>query len=1733
MNVRLLPLLILTILVFVRYCEAACTGNSLGQCNEETPTNCVIERAIIGTSITETQDIQLGRTSYSRYPVPFVHDGATPDFLSSTFAVTALPSSPTDAGSSINEVDCEGSVTVFFNTSEQKTVRVRVFQDVFNRTATSSNAMIITFDQLAPTIQPQQVFESEQPNNNPIAYSAGRTYYTSTDVFVTGRIVDPAPSVSSDQLAVQVVGGLAQSGAILAETGEAPGLFAVPLGIAEEQIDGEYLVELAAWDTANADATFNDGSPANRSEVVVYKVVKDTASPVMTRLEIIRNANSPEQTIEEAPGVFVKRETVLVKASFSEDLKTPPTLSIIQKGSGVGTPPDPYFAIFDPDLFQASKDEVTYSITPQAGLKDIGQIDFLFEGGLDLAGNALSVTEGVLGNGGELARALILDTTPPDLNRIQNNAVGIIQSDPANGEKIPEGNFPREITVIVKDYDLPDNLAENSGGDTFARGNSSGVDFSRIFDSGAEINDDVIRVVLLDPEGQELAGTLATKPPNGLIYILPHEDELFSDRALRRAPQGNYTLQVILVDRVGNVSNEAFSFEVDNTNVSASSVQVTISPAPAIDDDFQVDTGNPLLDRPITGELIPDSPFLKDLENLDSIRELSSVEICSNDASMNLSRSQIFLKARLNGPDTVARTMNTTITVDADSSNGVCSANGLITLIPGDQSQVFPAIDFGFPNPSAIGAGVIEGSRDPRFGLYDGPYSMEVIARDDAGNLSEPIIKEFLLDTTPPFTRQVFPAENSKINAPLQHFSAILEDPHPPKLHVLDEDSHINFGSGISVQYSGMSAQLVTPYRPEDLDATLFDLNNSNQIKARLNYVHRPNSFDASLPTFSPEDDYYRVLLEFIDEQGNTRTLPLDGSADGIYSMTVLPVDNAGNSIDGALAGQSGWKPITNPDQIQPQELKRSFFFLLDTIAPNLKIDLPENQNLGSKIIVSGGAFNLSGTAKDLSAQRDLPGSGGAGMSQIDWELVFLNPDGSLALPDSSGDESTVKKNPITTGLAILSAIENESSDPTLDSSRPLKSDTYGGIVLEERTWRIDGELPPFSQIITATDVSNGSLAKYFLRVYARDLAGNDSMQSIEMVINQGDLYAPDLVKPFIREYISSTAVNFEWKAVQNAADYVLYISQPTGSLTTYPISPQAGVNENVETLQILNANGDYQWWVRARDSIGNQGSESLRQSFTIDTLAPQVNLVTWMDISPDTIPTITRGQFVIRITFDGALKDGPQVHFQPFLSSIPKQLVETYNLTDNVWEGRAQIPQSADNSWDGQAILHIENATDLANNTMIMDRTHAFEIETGPTFSVRFFENPVANNELTLIIKSTEVLSGDPVISTPNNIQVIQERPLKIEPQVYSTGLRMLDHAQSGIGEITIVGQDLLGNTATRIVTFAMNSIDGLGGGSIFNSKLRVDVQPGSFQGRRNVALLPPPEADTNRRVNGLSASLSKGGWSQELGSVYPANLNSVNPVQVAVKFNAPLNSKTGLFLSSVQGLEFLTDVSSVSAGEWRTVELSTLGSLHLVRDLTGPSITIPYDLSEELFSGRQFSMQLFVEDELSGLDQKSIKAELDNNKLITTVDSDGNVSLESRYFLSEGDQELILEASDLLGNKIIHKTMIMVAGPLRMEFSSYPNPASQFATLEYRLTQAVKGVRLKIYDISSRLIYSNNSHNSIDLPTQGGTHQFDWLLNNQQGVSVSNGVYVAQLLIQDQSGVSHKLRCKIAVVR
>ena len=73
-------------------------------------------------------------------------------------------------------------------------------------------------------------------------------------------------------------------------------------------------------------------------------------------------------------------------------------------------------------------------------------------------------------------------------------------------------------------------------------------------------------------------------------------------------------------------------------------------------------------------------------------------------------------------------------------------------------------------------------------------------------------------------------------------------------------------------------------------------------------------------------------------------------------------------------------------------------------------------------------------------------------------------------------------------------------------------------------------------------------------------------------------------------------------------------------------------------------------------------------------------------------------------------------------------------------------------------------------------------------------------------------------------------------------------------------------------------------------------------------------------------------------------------------------------------------------------------------------------------------------MEDDLSGLDLSSIKAELNSNKLVSKVDADGNVTLESRnYFPWWGFRINFFEASDRMGNRIVQKSMVDYCGHLR----------------------------------------------------------------------------------------------------
>ena len=106
--------------------------------------------------------------------------------------------------------------------------------------------------------------------------------------------------------------------------------------------------------------------------------------------------------------------------------------------------------------------------------------------------------------------------------------------------------------------------------------------------------------------------------------------------------------------------------------------------------DFVPDSDNPLLTNPITGREVPELPQLIDLRDLDAVNTLTSIRVCSTDPSFDITRSEVFLKARLNGPDTVPRAMNTSSTVETGATNTCGTQGGFVLQVASDQQSSFP-----------------------------------------------------------------------------------------------------------------------------------------------------------------------------------------------------------------------------------------------------------------------------------------------------------------------------------------------------------------------------------------------------------------------------------------------------------------------------------------------------------------------------------------------------------------------------------------------------------------------------------------------------------------------------------------------------------------------------------------------------------------------------------------------------------------------------------------------------------------------------------------------------------------------------------------------------------------------------------------------------------------------------------------------------------------------------------
>lgn len=1698
--------------------HATCTKSegSSGTCDVQDPVDpdCALTKVAVGTTISGTEDISPdgGRTSFPQYGIDYRHDGG-PE-VDYNIKVTGL-SSP-DIGSSESQRVCEGRLVAFFSGSGEKQVRIEAFQVQKGITQTSSNSFRVVYDVTPPELRINQVFIGSGTEGEALPYSAGTTYFTSDEVTITATVIDKAPAQQIDLLGMQVVSGLPGSQAFQPSPNK-DGKFEFPLGVNGGQ-DGTFQIRVAGVDSDKE--TFGDGSPANYSDGQLIQVVLDRTAPVLLKVEIITNPSKPEQKTNEAPGVFIPSGEFRVRATFSEDLATPPTLLVGQLGVGVGEPAEPYAVGFDSALFQSSKSIVEYTVTPLVGNQNIGPIDFTFqENGTDRAGNQVDPNAGIFtgGTGMTISRAAILDIVPPDINRIGTNNAGEVQSIPANNEKIAKGSFPERITVIVRDYDLPEGLDEESGGDLASTANASGVDFDKI-SSGSDTSAQSIKIDVTDPSERVIPGTLVTQPPNGLQLILPDPITFYADLD-GVPPEGVYTVRVSLVDKVGNVGVENFFFTMDNTNIRGETIQVALFPEP--DGTGGVEQPNPFLTNPINDNILPDSPdLITDLSTLNTINALTEFKVCSADPSFNLTRSSFTLKARLNGPDTVGRTMVVTGQPNINDQENTCKVQGATTIrVDKDQRSIFPNLNFDFPNPTAVGTNVPEGDVDPRFGQFDGPYFVEVIAVDEAGNFSDPIRKEFILDTTAPHTESTFPVNNGKVGGQLRHVSAVVIDPHPPRLHVFDEEGHINYGSGISKDHTGIKLFLENGYR-QPLNTEIFS--SENQLRGALRFVHNPNSSDPDLPSYNPNDDSYKVLLEFVDKDSTPVELPTDGSADGVYKIEVIPADNAGNTLTDALAGTTGYKvPGTNPDSVL--ELRQNWFFLYDSIAPTLKIDAIGGKTFVDEIKVNGHNFGLTGKIQDLSARSDGPTKGGSGIDRVEYSVVYKTTDGAMVA--SQIVQGKEKKNPIIDkALAILAPYGTPSNDPTLSSTKPLDPTSYPDLDMEELAWTINSSLPDIPELIGPGEVTDGKEANYWLEISAFDQSGNETKREIKLTVNFGAIPAPEIVSPQLNEYFRKSVVNFQFRQIEQANDYILTVTHPNTSVTTKAIGI-GNPAEDVLAIEIFSKEGEYKWKVAARDSVGNVGTESLLQKFTIDRQAPLLSLATWTDLSPQSQGKLTRGSFKLSLLFDEPLKEHPHVSYIPFNGgSIQPQIIVTSKKNGNLWEGEATVPLTATATWDGIATVEIKMAKDFAGNVIRKDRSVTFEIDTGPAYEVKMFENPVNHEEIVLIVKASEQLLGNLNIVELQGVEFLSNEILKIPGTLmsYQTSFKLRDSSLDE-ASITIAGSDVNGNASSRNVRFPLVKAGPTQSSLLRSRSMVVNIPTNAVATKRSVALLPPNEMGAPS--NGVEELLKV----QELGLLSPMNLQFTTPSYGKIMINRPLQEQEALFIQNSSAREYVP-VTYLN-GEL-LFKVNSGGNFAIYKDAKPPVISLEDDEGEDLLlSGSNPKFVFNLEDFGTGV--RDVEVSLGAKQMSISDLGDGTYEATYSGQLPRGQHSVSIVSNDRVGNKSILKATASVSGPIRLSAQVYPNPVRDVLKVRYQLSRNARNLSFKIYDSAGDRVFVSSLNTDMTITAVAGVNEYQWDLENSRGLEVANGVYILQIDAEDNQGYRDRVRIKVAVLR
>jgi hypothetical protein len=823
---------------------------------------------------------------------------------------------------------------------------------------------------------------------------------------------------------------------------------------------------------------------------------------------------------------------------------------------------------------------------------------------------------------------------------------------------------------------------------------------------------------------------------------------------------------------------------------------------------------------------------------------------------------------------------------------------------------------------------------------------------------------------------------------------------------------------------------------------------------------------------------------------------------------------------------------------------------------------------------IGGTRFRITGFVTDLSAKNpEAFGSagnnlqGGAGMSHVEYSLALVDRNFNVVRDpaicpspavDASGNPNTTCANPIIPLRRGTLGPINGALDPVPTTTNPWIGGATQFATLQRPRHRfaIDDELPPIATIPTPR--ASPAADFYLFTIRAVDRAGNQTELLRRVRLDPRDLQPPPLIAPRNGSFVNRQVTEFSWGSLADVTTYTISVDFPDGNNLTRDVNA-------TRTFLALPREGLHTWNVRARDAVGNVGPPGDNFSFIVDRTAPRVENV----IVADNVDPVRRSGrlhigdvfFTVEFTEDLNPEQPPQITFTPPGLSLGPQPVTTERFLGATYLGRGNIPPAArPDLWDGTATIQIVRAEDLAGNVLTEQPPHTFEIDTGPDVATRFFFNPVAPQEIVVVVLATEELKVAPRLTELSGLAQISNQAFSFQRanRAYYSAFTLLNPRVASTVSFTVASEDLEGNSSRRLVSFTVTPLSATATARAVSAdrSLTLDLPAGSVAKDMPLYVLPP--VDPTRKV----ASQARGLFVRRSGHAAAAPVkDAAPPADQALKIlsyahelapqGAVLarDARVSLALAGMRiprgvpasqiGLYVYDGARWAWAGgatDGRTIvgTVRTLGPLAIALDQTPPVLSgLSVKDGEELASA-QPTITGSVSDGGSGVSRDGLTVLLDDKPVAFTYrEQTGDLAITPEKPLARGRHSLVVAARDRAGNVTRQAPLAVIApdGFGLREAVAYPNPARTFSRIRVGLTQpgATARVSVDIFDVTGRRLRRLSEAG----PFAGRNRDLTWALDTEDGHGVASGVYFFRVGVTSTSGQTIRTRGKLAVLR